>query len=131
MLIRTVSVPVTDQSRALDFYTNKLGFVKKHDIPLGGDHRWLTVVSPQEPDGPEVLLEPAPLHMEEAAVFQKALYSKGIPNGQFNVDNVEEEYNKLKAAGVEFSVEPKNVGTAIIAVLDDTCGNYIQLIQML
>ncbi|MDX1408822.1 MAG: hypothetical protein R3330_11830, partial [Saprospiraceae bacterium] len=88
MKIRVVSVPVSDQEAALQFYTGKLGFVKKLDIPLGEGNRWLTVVSPDEQDGPEVLLEPAPNHFEPAKVYQQALFEAGIPWTQFNVDDV-------------------------------------------
>ena len=131
MLIRTVSVPVLDQSKALAFYTDILGFIKKHDIPLGGENRWLTVVSPEELDGPEILLEPSPNHLEEVKVFQKSMYDKGMPLAQFNVINMDSEYSRLTTLGVKFSVEPNNVGTAIISIFDDTCGNNIQLVQIL
>ena len=131
MLIRTLSVPVSDQSKALAFYTDILGFVKKHDIPLGGDNRWLTVVSPEELDGPEILLEPSPNHLEEVKVFQKVIYEKGMPWAQLNVADMDAEYKRLTEKGVKFSMEPNNVGTAIISSFDDTCGNYIQLVQIL
>ena len=131
MLIRTVSVPVLDQSKALTFYTDILGFIKKHDIPLGGENRWLTVVSPEELEGPEILLEPSPNHMEEFKVCQKAIYDKGMPWTQFNVVDMDAEYKRLTEKGVKFSTAPNNVGTAIISSFDDTCGNYIQLVQIL
>ena len=131
MKIKIVSVPVLDQDHALQFYTEKLGFEKKHDIPVGGPNRWLTVVSPEEPDGPEVLLEPAPNNFEPAKVYQKAVFDAGMPYTQFNVDNVDDEFKRLKGLGVEFSVEPMDVGTAKIAVFNDTCGNNIQLVELL
>ena len=131
MKIRTVSIPVPDQEKALVFYTEKLGFVKKHDIPLGGGNRWLTLVSPEEQDGPELLLEPSPIHFEPAKVFQKALFDAGIPWNQFNVEDVEKEYERLTALGVEFKMEPKEMGSAKFAILNDTCGNYIQLVEII
>lgn len=131
MKIRVVSIPVKDQAEALKFYTEKLGFVKKLDIPLSEGNRWLTVVAEEEQDGPEVLLEPAPNHFEPAKVFQKALFEAGIPWTQFNVDDVEAEYERLKALGVNFSMKPTEMGTAKFAVFEDTCGNYIQIVQML
>jgi catechol 2,3-dioxygenase-like lactoylglutathione lyase family enzyme len=131
MRIRLVSVPVQNQEEALKFYTEKLGFVKKHDIPLGGGNRWLTVVANEEQDGPELLLEPAPNHFEPAKTFQKALFDAGIPYTQFNVENVEEEYNRLTKLGVVFSMEPSDVGTAKLAIFNDTCGNNIQIVEIL
>lgn len=122
---------VLDQEKALQFYTEKLGFVKKVDMPVSEDSRWLTVVSQEDPDGPEILLEPAPLHFEPAKVFQKSLVDAGIPYTQFECNDVQAEYDRLLALGVEFSVKPTEMGTVKIAVLDDTCGNYIQLVQML
>jgi len=126
--INVTSVPVADQAKALDFYTKTLGFIKKTDVPVG-EHRWLTVVSPAEQSGVELLLEP--MAFEPARVYQKALKDAGIPWTSFEVDNLEEEYKRLTGLGVAFSVEPKEVGTVAIAVLDDTCGNNIQLTQML
>ena len=131
MRISVVSIPVLDQAKALAFYTEKLGFIKKHDMPVSVDSRWLTVVPAEEQDGPEVLLEPAPLHFEPAKVFQEALFTAGIPWTGFEVDDVHEEHKKLAARGVQFKVEPMDVGTARIAIFDDTCGNYIQLMQVL
>lgn len=126
--INITSVMVQDQERALKFYTEKLGFVKKLDIPMG-EHRWLTVVSPEEQAGVELLLEP--LGFEPAKDFQKAVKDAGIPYTSFAVDDLDQEFERLKAAGVEFSMEPKVMGPVKIAVLDDTCGNNIQLQQML
>lgn len=131
MKVKVISVPVQNQAKALQFYTEKLGFVKKIDIPLGEDARWLTVVSGEEQDGPEVLLEPAPFHFEPAKVYQKALFDAGIPWTQFNVDNVQQEYERLHRLGIEFSVKPIEMGTVKVAVFNDTCGNNIQIVEML
>ena len=131
MKVKVISIPVLDQEKALQFYTGKLCFVKKVDVPLGGDSRWLTVVSKEQQDGPEVLLEPSPHHFEPAKTYQKALFDAGIPYTQFNVDNVQQEYERLANLGVEFSVKPMEMGTVKIAVFNDTCGNNIQLVQML
>jgi catechol 2,3-dioxygenase-like lactoylglutathione lyase family enzyme len=131
MKVKVISIPVQDQEKALEFYTKKLGFVKKLDIPLGGDSRWLTVVSNEERDGPEVLLEPSPHHFEPAKQYQKALFDAGIPYTQFNVENTQQEYERLESLGVEFSVKPTEMGTVKIAVFNDTCGNNIQLVEML
>jgi len=131
MRISGISIPVMDQAQALDFYTEKLGFVKKLDQPLEGGHRWLTLVSKEAPDGPQLLLEPAPLHFEPAKVFQEALMEAGIPWTAFDVDDVQQEYDRLVELGVEFSIKPTTVGTVKIVVLNDTCGNYIQLVEEL
>lgn len=131
MRISAISIPVMDQAHALDFYTEKLGFVKKLDQPLEGGHRWLTLVSKDAQDGPQLLLEPAPLHFEPAKVFQEALMEAGIPWTAFDVDDVQLQYDRLVDMGVEFSVKPTSMGTVKIAVLDDTCGNYIQLMEEL
>ena len=131
MKIKVISVPVQDQEKALKFYTDKLGFVKKVDVPISEDSRWLTVVSKEEQDGPEILLEPSPKHFEPAKTYQKALFDAGIPYTQFNVDNVQQEYERLVNLGVDFSVKPTAMGTVKIAVFNDTCGNNIQLVEML
>lgn len=131
MKVTAISIPVLDQENALQFYTKKLGFLKKLDMPLDGGHRWLTLVSPEAQDGPEILLEPGPLHFEPCKVFQKALMDAGIPWTQFDVDNVQEEYDRLVALDVEFSVKPTEMGTVKLAVFNDTCGNYIQIVEML
>ena len=131
MKVKVIGIPVQDQEKALEFYTRKLGFVKKVDVPLGGDSRWLTVVSKEEQHGPEVLLEPSPNHFEPAKTYQKALFDAGIPYTQFNVDNVQQEYERLVSIGVEFSVKPTAMGTVKIAVFNDTCGNNIQIVEML
>lgn len=129
MKVQLVSIPVADQESAMQFYTKKLGFVIKNDIPMGGGNRWLTLVSPEDLEGTEVLLEPAIKHFEPAKVFQKAVYDAGMPYTQFYSDNIEEEVQRLKNRGVEFSLDVKDVGTAIVAIFDDTCGNRIQLVQ--
>jgi predicted enzyme related to lactoylglutathione lyase len=131
MKVKVISVPVLDQEKALQFYTNLLGFVKKVDVQISEDSRWLTVVSNEEQDGPQVLLEPSPKHFEPAKTYQKALFDAGIPYTQFNVDSVEHEYNRLVKLGVEFSVKPTAMGTVKIAVFNDTCGNNIQIVEML
>jgi catechol 2,3-dioxygenase-like lactoylglutathione lyase family enzyme len=130
MRIRVVSVPVRDQEKALKFYTEKLGFEKKLDIPMGGGNRWLTVVAKEDKDGPELLLEPAPNHFEPAKVYQKALFDASIPYTQFNVENVQNEFDRLTKLGVEFSMKPTDVGPAKIAVFNDTCGNKIQMVEI-
>lgn len=121
------SVAVEDQEKALDFYTKTLGFVVKHDIPLG-EHRWLTVVSPEEPDGVELGLEPN--QHPAARAFQEALMADGIPFTAFSVDDIEAEVKRLQAAGVAFTHPPMKAGGATMAVFDDTCGNLIQLIEL-
>lgn len=131
MRVKIVSIPVLNQEKALKFYTDKLGFIKKHDVPLSEENRWLTVVSKEEQDGTEVLLEPAPNHFEPARTYQNALFEAGIPYTQFNVDSVQEEYDRLIDLGVEFSVKPTEMGTVKIAVFNDTCGNNIQIVEML
>ncbi|WP_283813329.1 VOC family protein [Bradyrhizobium sp. Leo121] len=123
-----MSVFVDDQAKALDFYTEKLGFIVKHDIPLGGDHRWLTVVSKEAPEGTELLLEPS----EHPAVrpYKSALVNDGIPAASFKVDDLEKEFERLRQLGVEFTVQPMDAGPVRMAVFDDTCGNLIQLVEM-
>src|SRR6476661_1139592 len=106
MKVKVIGIPVQDQEKALRFYTEKLGFVKKIDVPLVEDSRWLTVVSNEEQEGPEVLLEPSPNHFEPAKTYQKALFDARIPYTQFNVDNVQQEYERLVNIGVVFSVKP-------------------------
>ena len=131
MKVKVIGIPVQDQEKALQFYTTKLGFIKKNDVPLGEGNRWLTVVSKDEPDGVEVLLEPSPNHFEPAKTYQKALFDAGIPYTQFNVDNLQEEYDRLVNLGVAFTMKPTEMGNVKIAILDDTCGNKIQLIEIL
>ena len=127
MKIKVTSVMVDDQEKALKFYTEKLGFVKKTEVPMG-EHKWLTVVSGEEPDGVELLLEP--MGFAPAKVFQKALKDAGIPLTMFNVTDIQREYERLEKSGVKFSMKPTQMGPATIAVLDDTCGNNIQLVQV-
>jgi catechol 2,3-dioxygenase-like lactoylglutathione lyase family enzyme len=124
MRIRLTSVLVDDQAKALDFYTSVLGFQAKHDVPLG-EYRWLTVVSGEDPDGVELLLEPD-AH-PAAKPFKAALVADGIPCASFAVDDVQAEYDRLVGLGVRFTQAPKAMGPVTIAVLDDTCGNLIQL----
>ncbi|HTE11065.1 MAG TPA: VOC family protein, partial [Chitinophagaceae bacterium] len=125
---RLTSVLVDDQDKALKFYTEILGFVKKIDIPMG-EHKWLTVVSKEEQDGVELLLEP--MGFAPAQVFQKALFEAGIPLTAFHADDVEKEYERLTRAGVAFSMKPTMMGPVKIVVFNDTCGNNIQLFQPL
>ncbi|MFB6840274.1 VOC family protein [Streptomyces sp. NPDC056361] len=125
MKIHLTSVFVDDQTEALRFYTEVLGFLKKHDVPLGGEDRWLTVVSPEEPGGTELLLEPA--RHPAARTYRDALVQDGIPLAQFAVTDVKAEYERLRALGVRFTQEPTETGPVTTAVLDDTCGNLIQL----
>ena len=123
--INVTSVLVDDQAKALGFYTEKLGFVKKNDIPTG-DARWLTVVSPDDPDGTELLLEPD--EHPAARPFKEALVADGIPFTSFAVEDVHAEHERLTKAGVRFTQEPAEMGPGITtAVLDDTCGNLIQI----
>ncbi len=131
MKAKVFGIPVLDQEKALQFYTEKLGFVKKFDVPLSENNRWLTIVSQEEPDGVEILLEPSPLHFEPAKTYQHALFSAGIPYTQFNVDNLDAEFKRLSELNVNFSMPPTAMGTVKIAVFDDTCGNNIQLVEML
>ena len=122
--VNLTSVFVDDQAKALAFYTEKLGFRKKNDVPTG-DARWLTVVSPADPDGVELLLEPD--GHPAAGPFKKALVSDGIPFTQFAVDDVYAEVERLKGLGVEFTQDAVDMGPVVTAVFDDTCGNLIQL----
>lgn len=126
MKIRLNSVFVDDQDKALRFYTEVLGFVKSKDIPVG-EFKWLTVVSPEEPSGAELLLEPS--DNPATKTFKKAIYEQGIPLTQFAVENTQIEYERLKKLGVKFAMEPTPMGSTIVAIFDDTCGNLIQLVQ--
>jgi len=127
MKVKVTSVLVDDQRKALKFYTEILGFVKKTDVPMG-EASWLTVVSKEEPDGVEVLLEP--MGFAPAKVYQKALKDAGIPLTQFYVDNIQSEYERLEKLGVKFSMKPTQMGPVTVAVFDDTCGNNMQLVQL-
>lgn len=131
MKVTIISIPVRDQEKALKFYTEKLGFIKKKDTPLGGGNRWLTVVSAEWQDGPELLLEPGPNHFEPCKVYQDALMEAGYPYTQFDVNDVQQEYDRLIDLGVEFSMKPTEMGTVKVAVFNDTCGNNIQLVEEL
>jgi catechol 2,3-dioxygenase-like lactoylglutathione lyase family enzyme len=127
MKIVVTSVLVDDQAKALAFYTDVLGFVKKTDIPAGGA-RWLTVVSPDAPDGVELLLEPD-AH-PAAKPFKEALVADGMPYTSFAVDDVQAEFDRLSALGVTFTQRPTEMGPVTTAVFDDTCGNLIQIAEM-
>ncbi|MQG52758.1 MAG: VOC family protein [SAR202 cluster bacterium] len=129
MKIKLISIPVFDQEKALEFYTEKLGFIKKQDVPLGDSNRWLTLVSPEWQDGPELLLEPAPKTFEPSKIYQDALMEAGIPYTQFEVISVDAEYERLANLGVDFTVKPTEIGVVKIAVFNDTCGNFIQIIE--
>ena len=130
MKITLTSVFVDDQEKALKFYTEILGFVKKNDIPLG-EARWLTVTSSEDPNGIELLLEPDwnPAISPTAAEFKRGLYNAGIPFTMFAVDDIQQEYERLRGLGVSFTLEPTPAGPVTIAVFDDTCGNLIQIAQ--
>ena len=131
MKVTLISIPVRDQEKAAKFYTEKLGFLIKKDEPLGGGNRWLTLVSKDWQDGPEILLEPGPLHFEPCKVYQDALLEAGMPYTQFDVEDVAAEYERLTKLGVEFSKEPKEMGPVKVAVFNDTCGNNILLVEEL
>ena len=126
MRITLTSVFVNDQDEAARFYTETLGFVKKHDVPVG-EFKWLTVVSPDDPDGTELLLEPNdnPVAQE----FQKGIFDQGIPAASFGVVDIRAEYEKLKLLGVAFTMAPTELANVTVAVFDDTCGNLIQMMQ--
>ncbi len=126
MRIKLTSIFVDDQSKALRFYTEVLGFVKKHEIPVG-EYRWLTVVSPEGRDDLELSLEPNA--NPAAKAYQKALFDQGIPITAFEVDDVRAEYERLRGMGVAFTQEPTPAGPVTIAILVDTCGNLIQIYQ--
>jgi predicted enzyme related to lactoylglutathione lyase len=126
MKIIVTSLFVEDQEKALEFYTSTLGFVKKHDVPTG-EYRWITLVSPGEQEGTELLLEP---NVHPAAMeYQKKIVAEGIPATMFGVADIHDEYKRLVDKGVKFTMEPTKMGDVTIAVFDDTCGNLIQIIQ--
>ena len=129
MRIKLNSVSIDDYDKALDFYTEKLGFVKVLDIPLGEGARWITVASPEEPNGAQIVLEPNAEYPAMKAL-KESLVRDGIPFTAFEVDDVRAEYERLKGLGVEFTMEPTDMGTSTIAILDDTCGNLIQIYQV-
>ena len=129
MKIKLTSVPIDDYDKALKFYTEIMGFVKKHDIPLGEGVRWITVVSPEEPEGTELLLEPNASYPAMKAL-KEALVRDGIPFTAFLVSDIQHEYDRMRELGVEFTMEPTNMGMTTAATLDDTCGNLIQIYQL-
>ena len=128
MRIELTSILVDDQDKALEFYTKTLGFVKKQEFPAG-PFKWLTVVSPEQPDGPEISLEPNENPVMKK--FQTGLFDQGIPANSFGVDNLEKEVARLKSLNVKFSMEPTEMGPVIVAAFDDTCGNIIQMHQLI
>ncbi len=127
MKIRLTSIFVKDQEKALQIYTGTLGFVKKSDIPAG-EYRWLTVVSPEEPKGTELVLEPN--SNPAARAYQEAIFAQRIPATMFFVDDIQKEYDRLKRMGVTFKSGPTQAGPATIAIFEDTCGNLIQISQV-
>ncbi|WP_078378701.1 VOC family protein [Sutcliffiella halmapala] len=126
MKIIVTSLFVQDQDKALAFYTEKLGFEKKHDIPVG-EFRWIALVSPENQLGTELLLEPN--NHPAAKEYQKKIFAEGIPATMFGVADIHKEYKQLSENGVNFTMEPTKIGENTIAVFDDTCGNLIQIIQ--
>lgn len=129
MKIKLTSVSIDDYDKALKFYTDVMGFVAKRDIPLGDGARWITVVSPEEPDGTELLLEPNASYPAMKAL-KESLIKDGIPFTAFEVGDIQKEYERMKKLGVEFTMEPTNMGPTTAAVLNDTCGNLIQIYQV-
>ncbi len=127
MRIKLTSVFVRDQEKALQFYTGTLGFVKKADISAGG-YRWLTVVSPEEPAGTQLVL--GPNNNPATRVYQEAIFNQGIPAANFFLDDVQQEYDRLRKMGVAFKSGPTKAGPATEAIFDDTCGNFIQISQL-
>ena len=127
MKIYLNSVFVDDQDKALKFYTSILGFKIKYDIPMG-EFKWVTVVSPEDPDGTQLLLEP---NVNKAAkTYQESMFEQGIPIASFAVEDIHAEYKRLTNLGVEFTMNPTETGPVIIAVFNDTCGNLIQIVQL-
>ncbi|KSU85988.1 Glyoxalase/Bleomycin resistance protein/Dioxygenase superfamily protein [Fictibacillus enclensis] len=126
MKIIVNSIFVQDQDKALEFYTETLGFVKKHDIPIG-EFRWIALVSSDEQDGTELLLEPN--EHPAAKEYQQKIFAEGIPATMFGVADINKEYERLLEKGVKFTIEPTKMGEVTLAVFDDTCGNYIQIVQ--
>jgi len=127
MKIKVTSIYVYDQEKALRFYTDILGFVKKADVTQG-PYRWLTVASPEEPDGVELQL--APNDNPAAKAYQQSMFEQGQPAAMFYVDDVQREYDGMKAAGAEFTMPPTKVTRSTIAMVNDTCGNLIQITQL-
>lgn len=129
MKIKLTSVSIDDYDKALKFYTEMMGFVLKRDIPLGDGARWITVVSPDELNGTELLLEPNASYPAMKAL-KEALVKDGIPFTAFEVSDIQGEYERMKKLGVEFTMEPTNMGPTNVAILNDTCGNLIQIYQV-
>jgi catechol 2,3-dioxygenase-like lactoylglutathione lyase family enzyme len=129
MKIKLTSVSIDDYDKALKFYTEVLGFVPKRDIPLGDGARWITVVSPEEPNGVELLLEPNASYPTMKAL-KESLVKDGIPFTAFEVSDIHSEYERMRALGVEFTMEPTNIGMTTAAMFNDTCGNLIQIYQI-
>ncbi len=130
MQIKLTSVFVNDQEKALKFYTEALGFKKKHDFAGGGNYRWLTVVSPEEPEGVQLVLESSEGFNPAAKAYQQAIYQSGIPAANFFVASVEQEFERLKKLDVTFTKEPTKTTGSTIAMLDDSCGNLIQITHL-
>lgn len=130
MKIKLASVPIDDYDKALKFYTEVMGFQLKRDMPLGEGARWITVVSPEDRDGVELLLEPNSGYPAMKAL-KESLVKDGIPYTAFEVNDIQEEYERMKNLGVEFTMEPTDMGMTTAAVLDDTCGNLIQIYQVM
>jgi len=130
MKIKLASVSIDDYDKALKFYTEMMGFQLKRDMPLGDGARWITVVSPEEPDGVELLLEPNSGYPAMKAL-KESLVRDGIPYTAFQVNDIQAEYERMKSLGVQFTMEPTNMGMTTAAILDDTCGNLIQIYQMM
>ena len=126
MRIKLTSIMVEDQDKALRFYTEILGFRKKHDIPVG-EYRWITVTSPEGPDDLELVLEPNA--NPAGRTFQEAMFAQGIPLAAFEVRDIADEFDRLTARGVGFTRQPTQAGPVTLAVFADTCGNLIQLYQ--
>lgn len=129
MKIKLASVSIDDYDKAVKFYTEALGFILKRDIPLGNDARWITVVSPDDPNGVELVLEPNASYPAMKAL-KEALVKDGIPFTAFEVNDIQKEYERMKNLGVEFTMEPTSMGMTTAAIFDDTCGNLIQIYQI-
>lgn len=129
MKIKLASVSIDDYDKAIKFYTEMMGFVLKRDIDLGNGARWITVTSPDEPNGTELVLEPNANYPAMKAL-KESLMKDGIPFTAFEVNNIQKEYERMKKLGVEFTMEPTNMGQSSVAILNDTCGNLIQIYQI-
>jgi len=129
MKVTLVGIPVLDQDKALQFYTEILDFDVKKNQTLEGGNKWITLISKEDPKGPEILLEPSPLHFATSKAYQDALFEAGIPYTQLEVVDVDVEYDRLVNLGVEFSVKPTVYETTKYAIFNDTCGNYIQIVE--